>query len=240
MCFQCNSNYCSTCDISQNRWNVVSCNLLSWPTKEWLWQGHLIMTQFEWDLVATSLAPPITKHFLAMLWDIHELLIVEVIFTILLNKVKNNIMANLVSRTQFFSFQHCQIIEVESKGNKGDGVWPKEVASIVINGTKASCHLFLHIILCTFLQICYGAPSYHLFTNARGKIGMMSMSFFPSYNGTKSYEETFPFRRSPPQLTIQENVTRWGIMVLGFKAPFPTKFIRRCTLLPSLNCHPTL
>jgi len=29
-------------------------------------KGHIVMTKFEWDLVVTCFAPPITKCFLAM------------------------------------------------------------------------------------------------------------------------------------------------------------------------------
>jgi hypothetical protein len=33
-------------------------------------------------------------------------------------------------------------MRVESKENKGNDVWPKEVASIMVNGTKALSHTF--------------------------------------------------------------------------------------------------
>jgi len=134
----------------------VSLNLLSWPTKEWLWKGHIVMTKFEWDLVVTCLAPPITKCLLAMFWDIHELLIVEVIFPILLNKVKNDIIANLVSRTQFFFFSTLP--------NNGSRIKRKQRRWCMAQRSGIHCNQWCKGLLSSF----FAHNLVHLFTNMLG------------------------------------------------------------------------
>jgi hypothetical protein len=55
-----------------------------------------------------------------------------------------------------------------------------------------------------------------------------------------SYEETLLYRSSPPKFTILKNEIKLGIMLFWFKGLFPMKCIGRCTLLPFLDCHPSL
>lgn len=150
-----------------NQISIMSCNLLPQPTKKWPSQRPSYYDQMNrvlfqqqnvsWQrleiielLIVEAIQDTIEqgKQFVVKRNILSNFIIVNIkVFLHLYSNLQHNNQFGVntskqIKFTQFPSFGNCQIMRVESKENKGNDVWPKGMASIMVNGTKALSHTF--------------------------------------------------------------------------------------------------